>query len=99
MFPSVTSFVPGPIDPITKRGLSAVEWRSHAARATSAARLLSSYVQLAASSSNSARTSLFEPNESVSTQSAPTARNDSWIPWMMSGLDFTRMSVQLSRPR
>ena len=66
--------MPGPIEPIAKRGRSAVSNLAQAARATSAARLLRSNVHDASSSSNSRPTRMFAPKLSVSTMSAPTAR-------------------------
>jgi len=97
VLPSVMSFVPGPMDPITNRGLSPVAYRSHAARATSAAILFSA--RHWSVRPNSASTSLLAPKLSVSTQSAPTFRNDSWMSWITSGRVLTRMSVQFSQPQ
>ena len=97
--PRLSSFVPGPMDPSTKRGRSAVACRAQAARAISAASRFSARVQLTSSSSNSAKTSRLAPNVSVSIASAPAARNDSWIDITTSGRLRTRMSTQFSRPR
>ena len=85
------------MEPMTKRGLSVVEWALQAARATSAAALESSKARSAIP--KSARTSLLAPKLSVSTQSAPTRRKVSWMDWMMSGRVRTRMSVQFSQPQ
>ena len=59
--------------------------------------LASSYVSPLRS--NSSRTSSLAPNESVSTASAPTRRNSSWMSPITSGRVLTRMSVQFSQPQ
>ncbi len=97
MFPSVMSLVPGPMLPATNRGLSLVWNLAHAARASSAASWLSANAWSA--SSNSASTCGIPPKVSVSTQSAPTARNDSWIDWIRSGRLRIRTSGQFSLPQ
>ena len=78
-WPSVISFVPGPIDPATNRGRPGSEYFAHAARAICAALTFRSYTQPTISSSKSAATSLLVPNVSVSTTSAPAARKLSWM--------------------
>ena len=84
----------GPIEPATKRGLSGVEYLSHAARASRAAATFSSRVF--SSMPHSRRRCGVDWKVHVSTTSQPTARNDSWIDWMMSGRVSTRLSLHPS---
>ena len=74
VLPSVINFVPGPMEPATKRGRSLVACLSHAARAICAPSLFNSRVHATISGSKSAPTSLLDPNVSVSTTSAPAKR-------------------------
>src|SRR6185437_4183566 len=84
----------GPIEPATKRGLSGVEYLSHAARASRAAATLTSRVFSSIPHSQS-RCGV-DWKVQVSTTSQPTARKDSWIDWMMSGRGNTRWSLHRS---
>jgi hypothetical protein len=91
------SLVPGPIDPTANRGRSLVENLAQAARATSAASRFSSKHWSAIP--NSPSTCRLAPKVSVSTASAPTARNDSWMSCTTSGRVRARMSTQFSHPQ
>jgi hypothetical protein len=72
--PPVTEmvFVPGPMEPATKRGRSCVSKRAHASRAIRAAATLMSRTR--SWSPYSASTILVPPKVSVSTRSAPASR-------------------------
>ena len=84
----------GPIDAATKRGFSGVAYLSQAARASRAAATLISRTLSPSPHSSSRRGVLWKVQ--VSTTSHPTARNDSWIPWITSGRVSTRWSLHPS---
>src|SRR5215831_2130529 len=79
------------MEPATKRGFSGVVYLSHAARARRAAATFSSRVL--GSIPHSRRRCGVDWKVHVSTTSQPTARNDSWIDWMISGLVRTRWAT------
>ena len=88
--------MPGPIEPMTKRGRSGVENCSHASRAARTAAALISAVR--PSSPNSRRTCGIPPKVFVSTASQPTARNEAWIERITSGRLTLMISQQFSSP-
>ena len=84
----------GPMEPATNRGRSGVAYLSHASRASRAACTFSS--RAFSYSPHSFRRCGVLWKVQVSTTSQPTARNDSWIDWMMSGRVSTRLSLHPS---
>ena len=96
MWSRLGSRVPGPIEPATNRGRASVLWRSAAARAIWAARLLISWHSV--ESPNSPSTQGAPPKELVSTMSAPTSKYRLWMASMTSGRVRHRISEQFSRP-
>ena len=97
MLPRVISWVPGPIEPTTKRGRSGVAKLSQALRAVWAASTFSSCTRSTRSWSSMVCSCALKL--SVSTASDPAAKKSSWIFWMTSGRVSSSTSVQFSRPK
>src|SRR5436190_4916855 len=94
MCPRDGSFVPGPTDPITNRGLDAVEYSAAASLAMRAATSLISKARSAMP--YSASTIPNAPNVAVSTASTPASKYSRCMRAITSGRESTRCSLQPS---